>query len=219
MAAGPAGGSAAEAYRPNRYVSLPAELDPATYDASPEKRRAEAERLAIRARLKRQYQLQLNDPHRPAVIEDPALIRWAYARTQNVYPTFRPTPKTSFLGVVSAVGPILFWIYVFKADRDRKEKLIQEGYLPDNKGFSWQPPTEKQFEMPCSDGRKPPQCVQYQSATLRKISEHLAKEPGSLFKNKVQSWHRHMSSELREGDGMGPTAQLVPNHRIWMAQE
>ncbi|XP_025959276.1 NADH dehydrogenase [ubiquinone] 1 beta subcomplex subunit 4 [Dromaius novaehollandiae] len=127
MAAEPAGGSAAEAYRPNRYVSLPAELDPATYDASPEKRRAEAERLAIRARLKRQYQLQLNDPHRPAVIEDPALIRWAYARTQNVYPTFRPTPKTSFLGAVFAVGPILFWIYVFKADRDRKEKLIQEG--------------------------------------------------------------------------------------------
>ncbi|NXG34168.1 NDUB4 dehydrogenase, partial [Dromaius novaehollandiae] len=59
--------------------------------------------------------------------EDPALIRWAYARTQNVYPTFRPTPKTSFLGAVFAVGPILFWIYVFKADRDRKEKLIQEG--------------------------------------------------------------------------------------------
>nr|XP_009940113.1 PREDICTED: NADH dehydrogenase [ubiquinone] 1 beta subcomplex subunit 4 [Opisthocomus hoazin] len=59
--------------------------------------------------------------------EDPALLRWAYARTQNVYPTFRPTPKTSFLGALFAVGPILFWIAVFKADRDRKEKLIQEG--------------------------------------------------------------------------------------------
>lgn len=60
--------SAAEAYRPNRFVSLPAELDPDTYDASPEKRRAEAERLAIRARLKRQYQLQLNNPNPPAII-------------------------------------------------------------------------------------------------------------------------------------------------------
>lgn len=57
-----------EEYRPNRFVSLPAELDPATYDASPEKRRAEAERLAIRARLKRQYLLQLNNPKPPAVI-------------------------------------------------------------------------------------------------------------------------------------------------------
>ncbi|NWY60454.1 NDUB4 dehydrogenase, partial [Chionis minor] len=119
--------TAAQAYRPNRFVSLPAELDPETYDSSPEKRRAEAERLAIRARLKRQYQLQLNNPNPPAIIEDPALIRWAYARTQNVYPTFRPSPKTSFLGAVFAIGPILFWAFVFKADRDRKEKLIQEG--------------------------------------------------------------------------------------------
>ncbi|NXV18197.1 NADH dehydrogenase [ubiquinone] 1 beta subcomplex subunit 4 [Rissa tridactyla] len=126
MAAGPPP-TAAQAYRPNRFVSLPAELDPETYDLSPEKRRAEAERLAIRARLKRQYQLQLNNPNPPAIIEDPALIRWAYARSQNVYPTFRPTPKTSFLGAVFAIGPILFWAAVFKADRDRKEKLIQEG--------------------------------------------------------------------------------------------
>ncbi|NWX55348.1 NDUB4 dehydrogenase, partial [Promerops cafer] len=59
--------------------------------------------------------------------ENPALIRWAYAKSQNVYPTFRPTPKTSFLGAVSALGPILFWIFVLKADRDRREKHIQEG--------------------------------------------------------------------------------------------
>ncbi|KAJ7400384.1 NADH dehydrogenase [Pitangus sulphuratus] len=68
MASGPPP-SAAKLYRPNAYVSLPAELDPDTYDASPEKRRAEAERLAIRARLKRQYQLQLNNPNPPAVID------------------------------------------------------------------------------------------------------------------------------------------------------
>lgn len=69
MAAGPPSTTtAAEAYRPNRFVSLPAELDPATYDSSPEKRRAEAERLALRARLKRQYQLQLNNPNPPAII-------------------------------------------------------------------------------------------------------------------------------------------------------
>ncbi|NXS08331.1 NDUB4 dehydrogenase, partial [Neodrepanis coruscans] len=119
--------SAAKRYRPNTFVSLPSELDPDTYDSSPEKRRAEAERLAIRARLKRQYQLQLNNPKPPAIIENPALLRWVYARTHNVYPTFRPTPKTSFLGAVCAIGPILFWMAAFKAERDRKERLIKEG--------------------------------------------------------------------------------------------
>ncbi|NXT91125.1 NDUB4 dehydrogenase, partial [Anhinga rufa] len=59
--------------------------------------------------------------------EDPALTRWAYARTLNVYPTFRPTPKTSFLGALYALGPIVFWALLFKFDRDRREKLIQEG--------------------------------------------------------------------------------------------
>ncbi|NWV64792.1 NDUB4 dehydrogenase, partial [Malurus elegans] len=126
MATGPPP-SAAKLYRPNRFVSLPAELDPDTYDSSPEKRRAEAERLAIRSRLKRQYQLQLNNPSRPAIIEDPALLRWVYAKSMNVYPTFRPTPRTSFLGAAYALGPLLFWIFVLKADRDRKEKRIQEG--------------------------------------------------------------------------------------------
>ncbi|NXA99613.1 NDUB4 dehydrogenase, partial [Cnemophilus loriae] len=70
---------------------------------------------------------QLNNPSPPAVIENPALVRWAYAKSQNVYPTFRPTPKTSFLGAAYALGPLLFWIFVLKADRDRKEKRIQEG--------------------------------------------------------------------------------------------
>lgn len=119
--------SAAKAYRANRFVSLPVELNPDTYDTSPEKRRAEAERLAIRSQLKRQYQLQLNNPSPPAIIENPALVRWAYAKSQNVYPTFRPTPKTSFLGAAYALGPLLFWIFALKADRDRKEKRIQEG--------------------------------------------------------------------------------------------
>ncbi|XP_057271973.1 NADH dehydrogenase [ubiquinone] 1 beta subcomplex subunit 4 [Pezoporus wallicus] len=119
--------TAAERYRPNRFVSLPAELDRNTFDVSPESRRAEAERLAIRARLKRQYQLQLNNPNRPPVIENPALTRWVYARTHNVYPTFRPTPKTSFLGLVFGLGPLLFWAAVFKFERDHREKLIKEG--------------------------------------------------------------------------------------------
>ncbi|CAH6792322.1 NADH dehydrogenase [ubiquinone] 1 beta subcomplex subunit 4 [Phodopus roborovskii] len=116
-------------YKPAPLATLPSTLDPAEYDLSPETRKAQVERLNIRARLKREYLLQYNDPKRQTHIEDPALIRWAYARSTNIYPNFRPTPKNSLLGAVVAFGPLIFWYYVFKTDRDRKEKLIQEGKL------------------------------------------------------------------------------------------
>ncbi|XP_012636003.1 NADH dehydrogenase [ubiquinone] 1 beta subcomplex subunit 4 [Microcebus murinus] len=116
-------------YIPSRLATLPPTLDPAEYNISPETRRAQAERLAIRARLKREYLLQYNDPDRRGLIEDPALTRWTYARSTNIYPNFRPTPKNSLLGAVCGIGPLFFWYYVFKTDRDRKEKLIQEGKL------------------------------------------------------------------------------------------
>lgn len=104
-------------YKPSRLATLPATLDPAEYDISPETRKAQAERLAIRSRLKREYLLQYNDPNRLGVIEDPALIRWTYARSANIYPNFRPTPKTSLLGALFGIGPLFFWYYVFKTDR------------------------------------------------------------------------------------------------------
>uniref|UniRef100_A0A8D2D1H1 NADH dehydrogenase [ubiquinone] 1 beta subcomplex subunit 4 n=1 Tax=Sciurus vulgaris TaxID=55149 RepID=A0A8D2D1H1_SCIVU len=116
-------------YKPSRLATLPPTLDPAEYDISPDTRKAQAERLAIRSRLKREYLLQYNDPNRRGLIEDPALIRWTYARSANIYPNFRPTPKNSLLGALVGIGPLIFWYYVFKTDRDRKEKLIQEGKL------------------------------------------------------------------------------------------
>ncbi|KAE8621107.1 hypothetical protein XENTR_v10004685 [Xenopus tropicalis] len=117
-------------FREMPLSSRPGGLSPTEYfGLSPEQRRAEEERLALRAQLKRRYQLQLNHPHRKALVEDPALNRWMFARTRNIYPNFRPTPKTSLLGLVWGVGPLIFWYYVFKTDRDRKEKLIQEGKL------------------------------------------------------------------------------------------
>ncbi|XP_066472478.1 NADH dehydrogenase [ubiquinone] 1 beta subcomplex subunit 4 [Tiliqua scincoides] len=122
----PSVGQPTSKYRPAPLASLPPTLDPAEYDVSPEKRRAAAERLAIRARLKRNYLLQLNDPRRTQLIDDPALTRWTYARA-NVYPHFRVTPKTSLMGAVFGIGPILFWWYVIKKERDYREKLIQEG--------------------------------------------------------------------------------------------
>ncbi|KAM4797012.1 NADH dehydrogenase [ubiquinone] 1 beta subcomplex subunit 4 [Rhinophrynus dorsalis] len=117
-------------YREAPLCSRPVSLDPAQYyGLTPEQRKAEEERLAVRAQLKRQYQLQLNNPNRRTLVDDPALNRWMFARNRNIYPNFRPTPKTSLLGLVWGVGPLFFWYYVFKTDRDRKEKLIQEGKL------------------------------------------------------------------------------------------
>ncbi|NP_001091427.1 uncharacterized protein LOC100049125 [Xenopus laevis] len=98
--------------------SRPLGLNPTEYfGLSPEQRRVEEERLALRAQLKRRYQLQLNDPHRKALVEDPALNRWMFARNRNIYPNFRPSPKTSLLGLLWGVGPLFFWYYVFKTDR------------------------------------------------------------------------------------------------------
>ncbi|XP_035303357.1 NADH dehydrogenase [ubiquinone] 1 beta subcomplex subunit 4-like [Cricetulus griseus] len=116
-------------YKPAPLATLPSTLDPAKYDLSPETRKAQIERLSIRARLKLEYLLQYNDPKRQMHIEDAALIHWAYARSTNIYPNFRPTPKNSLLGVVAAFGPLIFWYYIFKTDRDKKENLIQEGKL------------------------------------------------------------------------------------------
>ncbi|XP_034781270.2 NADH dehydrogenase [ubiquinone] 1 beta subcomplex subunit 4-like [Acipenser ruthenus] len=115
-------------YQDAPLASRPKTLDPAEYFAVfPAKRKAEKERAAIRGQLKRQFQLQLNNPRRVTTIKYPSLTRWTYACVSNVYPTFRPTPKNSLLGAVCGIAPLLFWYFVFKTDRDRKEKLIQEG--------------------------------------------------------------------------------------------
>ncbi|KAM9337356.1 NADH dehydrogenase [ubiquinone] 1 beta subcomplex subunit 4 [Symphorus nematophorus] len=116
-------------YREAPLATRPKTLDPNEYfNLSPEYRRAEEERAAIRADLKRQYQLQLNNPHRKGLVEDPALTRWVHARA-NPYPFFRPTFKTSLLGVMFGVVPLFALYFIFKTDRDRKEAQIKAGTL------------------------------------------------------------------------------------------
>ncbi|XP_037612118.1 NADH dehydrogenase [ubiquinone] 1 beta subcomplex subunit 4 [Sebastes umbrosus] len=116
-------------YREAPLASRPKTLDPNEYfNLGPEQRRAEEDRAALRANLKRQYQTQLNNPHRKEIIEDPALTRWVYARA-NPYATFRPTFKTSLLGAMIGVVPLFVLYYVFKTDRDRKEDLIKAGMI------------------------------------------------------------------------------------------
>ncbi|KAI1903141.1 hypothetical protein AGOR_G00024150 [Albula goreensis] len=114
-------------YKDAPLSSRPKTLDPAEYfNLSPEYRRAEEERASLRAQLKRDYQLQLNDPHRRAVVEDPALTRWTYARS-HVYPHFRPTTKTSLAGAVFAVLPVVFGYFFLKKNRDNREEQIKAG--------------------------------------------------------------------------------------------
>ncbi|XP_033841470.1 NADH dehydrogenase [ubiquinone] 1 beta subcomplex subunit 4 [Periophthalmus magnuspinnatus] len=114
-------------YKEAPLATRPRTLDPNDYfNLSPEKRRADEERAAVRANLKRQYQTQLNNPHRKELIEDPALTRWVYART-NPYAHFRPTFKTSMFGFMFGVFPLFALYYIFKTDRDRKEAQIKAG--------------------------------------------------------------------------------------------
>lgn len=56
-------------YKEAPLASRPQTLDPNEYfNVSPEQRRAEADRAALRANLKRQYLTQLNNPHRKELI-------------------------------------------------------------------------------------------------------------------------------------------------------
>ncbi|KAJ8276376.1 hypothetical protein COCON_G00081280 [Conger conger] len=114
-------------YKEAPLATRPKTLDPAEYfNLSQVYRRSEEARASLKAQLKRQYQLQLNNPHRKELIEDPALTRWTYARS-NVYANFRPTAKTSLMGALFGVVPLFFWYFVFKTDRDKKEELIKAG--------------------------------------------------------------------------------------------
>ncbi|XP_069616572.1 NADH dehydrogenase [ubiquinone] 1 beta subcomplex subunit 4 [Ranitomeya imitator] len=115
-------------YKESPLASRPEGLDPARYyDLTPEQRRLQERRQALRAQVKREYLLKLNNPHRTGMVEDPAITRWMFARNQNIYPNFRPTPKNSLLGLFWTVGPFLFLYTIIMKDRERKEKLIKEG--------------------------------------------------------------------------------------------
>ncbi|XP_018430830.1 PREDICTED: NADH dehydrogenase [ubiquinone] 1 beta subcomplex subunit 4 [Nanorana parkeri] len=115
-------------YKDSRYASRPAELDPAQYfGLSQEKRKLQEERVAVRSRLKRDYQLQLNDPLRKGSVPDPAVERWMFSRNYNIYPNFRATPKMCLLGAVCTVGPMLFLYTLISWDRKRVLKMYEDG--------------------------------------------------------------------------------------------
>ncbi|TRY69896.1 hypothetical protein DNTS_015357, partial [Danionella cerebrum] len=104
-------------YKPAPLATVPKTLNPDEYyNLSPEYRRIEEKRAALRAQLKREFLLKLNDPYRKKLIEDPAFIRWTYVRN-NFYPNFRPTPKSSMIGLFSSIVPLVVMYNVIKHDR------------------------------------------------------------------------------------------------------
>ncbi|KAF7691607.1 NADH dehydrogenase [ubiquinone] 1 beta subcomplex subunit 4 [Silurus meridionalis] len=114
-------------YKEAPLATRPKTLDPAEYfNVSPEYRRSEQGRATLRSQLKRQYQIQLNNPLRKELIEDPALTRWTYARAE-MYNHFRPTPKSSLITGLIGVAPLIILCYVLKADRDKREQKIKDG--------------------------------------------------------------------------------------------
>ncbi|XP_073473611.1 NADH dehydrogenase [ubiquinone] 1 beta subcomplex subunit 4 [Aquarana catesbeiana] len=115
-------------YKESRFVSRPEALDPAQYyELTPEKRRLQEERAAIRARLKREYQLQLNNPRRKGLVQDPAVERWMFSRNYNILPNSRLSPSVLLRGLVFMGGPMLLMYIFIGRDRARKEREIREG--------------------------------------------------------------------------------------------
>ncbi|KAF3835970.1 hypothetical protein F7725_028528 [Dissostichus mawsoni] len=131
----------------------------ASKSSSPSYRRAEEERSAMRSNLKLQYQTQLNNPHRKALIEDPALNRWMYARA-HTYPHFKATFKTSLTGLLFGVVPIFALYYLFKTDRDsageQNSRIRREQqHLPPDEADAPSPPYSLTPAFPPPSGSGP----------------------------------------------------------------
>ncbi|XP_072254559.1 NADH dehydrogenase [ubiquinone] 1 beta subcomplex subunit 4 [Pyxicephalus adspersus] len=119
-------------FKESRYASRPEGLDPARYyELTPEQRRLQEERVAIRAQLKRKYQLQLNDPHRIGMVTDPAVERWAFARNYNIFPNHRGTAKVNLLSFLSLAVPFLLIYTGISLDRKRHLKTYEDKSIDD----------------------------------------------------------------------------------------
>merc|ERR1719402_1135059 len=89
-------------------------------------KQAEFERAQIRNRLRRQFQRKLHNPYVTGVIEDPAVLRWSFARA-NAYEYFKATPKTSILGAITIIGPPVFLYFLFTSERKSRFEKYEKG--------------------------------------------------------------------------------------------
>merc|ERR1711980_51805 len=109
------------------------ETDGNMADSGPESAAAIRERAAIKAAIKREFQKQTLNPHRHASGEggflfDPALQRFMSMRASQ-YDFFKPTPKTSILGLLLFVLPIGGYGWLLKRDKEQFEKRIRTGQV------------------------------------------------------------------------------------------
>ncbi|XP_071818820.1 NADH dehydrogenase [ubiquinone] 1 beta subcomplex subunit 4-like [Apostichopus japonicus] len=88
--------------------------------------RAELERIAIRNRVKLQYQRMINDPRRPNTGIDPAIERWNFAR-QNAYSYFKATPKTTVVGLIMGIGLPACLVFAIVKSKTKENERIDKG--------------------------------------------------------------------------------------------
>jgi len=102
-------------------------------DLGPTSPSAVAERAAIKAAIKKEFQKQVTNPHRHASGEGGALFDPAVQRFMSMkatrYDHFKPTPKSSLLGFVMLVVPIVGYGWWMKTDREKLEHKYRTGQI------------------------------------------------------------------------------------------
>ncbi|XP_015512079.1 NADH dehydrogenase [ubiquinone] 1 beta subcomplex subunit 4 [Neodiprion pinetum] len=103
------------------------------YDISPEQLRLEIKRNARRNELRQELQKIAGNPYRAGTGEggapfDAGLQRFMAARAKT-YEYFRPTLKGGLQYYAAIWTPILFFTWLVKRDRDRKEHRFRTGQV------------------------------------------------------------------------------------------
>ncbi|XP_063603959.1 NADH dehydrogenase [ubiquinone] 1 beta subcomplex subunit 4-like [Penaeus indicus] len=94
---------------------------------------AAKERAAVRAAIKKEFQKQITNPHRHGsgeggVLFDPAVQRFMSMRATR-YDHFKPSPRSSLIGVAMLAIPILGYGWWMKTSRENFEAKCRTGQV------------------------------------------------------------------------------------------
>ncbi|XP_025418605.1 NADH dehydrogenase [ubiquinone] 1 beta subcomplex subunit 4 [Sipha flava] len=88
---------------------------------------------ALRKAVSEEYIKNCSNPYRNVKMEGGTLFDVGVQRYMSLkstqYEFFKPTPKTSLLGILLLVVPYCTLTYVIKKERDRRENLIRTGQV------------------------------------------------------------------------------------------
>merc|ERR1711976_987189 len=92
------------------------------------------DRAVRKAAIKKEFIKQITNPHRHAsgeggVLFDPAVQRFMSMRV-TLYDHFKPTMKTSLMGLAVLVIPIFGYGYLMKLEHDAFEQKCRTGQIP-----------------------------------------------------------------------------------------